>query len=102
MRKIVGNGLGTSLDRILEHPPCCDRSKLDRALFQEKTLRFGRCFRDMPRSPHWRSPTRFRPRQSELSCAASRIVSLLGLAVALTCLLGQEFVDSINQPIVQK
>ena len=28
------NGCGTSLDRILEHHPCCDRSKLDRALFQ--------------------------------------------------------------------
>ena len=72
----------------LEHPPCCHRGNLVRKVFQEKTLRLGRCFRDMPRSSHWRAPTRFRPRQSELSCAASRIVSLLGLAVALTCLLG--------------
>ena len=55
MREIVKKRCGKHLlTGSWNTPPAVDRSKLDRALFQEKTLRFGRCFRDMPRSPHLR------------------------------------------------
>ena len=50
----------------LEHPPCCHRGNLVRKVFQEKTLRLGRCFRDMLRSSHWR----YRPSIGQVSLSS--------------------------------
>ena len=64
MREIVENGFGTSLDRILEHSPCCDRSKLDRALFQPIDPSIRPRLRRTARSPPPCRQSRFRVQQT--------------------------------------